>query len=183
MKTLKKISEGIYLCKNQINSHEVVELIENCSKTYLFEKVDRRPHLTMEFPTFFNKSDCLNSINLRNFIYRHILPPIVEYCNINNLSQMYPKKNFITVSKLYPGMPMAPHLDNTRSESNHFICMMYINDEYTGGEISFPKNLISYKPKSGDIVLYRANILHSVQEVLDGVRYSIGYGLTDDIID
>lgn len=182
MTSLNQISKNIFLAKNNIDSLYVIDLIERCVVEYPLDIVTRRPHLTMEFPTLFDKRDSENSIKLRKFIYLNMMPHILQYIEINNLKNMYPKKDFITISKLLPGNGMGPHQDNKSINSNHFICMMYLNDNYSGGEIVFPESLISYKPEAGDIILYKANIVHMVNPVLSGARYSIGYGLTDDII-
>lgn len=75
---------------------------------------------------------------------------------------------------------MEAHKDNSDNTSNHFICMMYINDNFNGGELNLIDIGIKYKPNSGDVVCYKANIEHEVLKS-DGIRYTIGYGLTDRI--
>ena len=179
--TNKTLPEQIFLFKNAIDANIVVDMIKQIEKTYPFEKVNRRPHLTMEFPVFFDKRDDKNSVYLREIIYFFMMPPISQYFDKNNLSGMYAKKDFITISKLEPPHGMGEHRDNEYKDSNHFICMMYINDDYTGGEIVFPELGFEYKPSAGDILIYRGNLLHSVNPVVSGSRYTIGYGLTDDI--
>lgn len=179
MKLLSKISENVFLHNFDKANHNMISLIESCSDHYPFETVERRPHLTMEFPTVFDKRDSFNALSLREDIYSIIMPVIKEYVQENNLSHMYPKKDFITISKLLPGPGMDPHVDNINKNSNHFICMFYLNDDFDGGEIYFPDIELKYKPKSGDVLLYKASIRHQVLPVTKGVRYSIGYGLTD----
>lgn len=175
----EKLGDCIYRFKNNIDPHEWISTIEQTSLlSYPFSKVDRRPHLTMELPTLYSKNDDINAINLRSAFFAKILPAISVYMQENNISHMFPKKTFITVSKLNPGSPMVLHKDNHDETSNHLIAMMYINDNFSGGELHIAKQGIIYKPVAGDIVIYKGNMEHEVLEC-DAPRYSIGYGLTD----
>lgn len=180
MKLLTKISENVFLYNSERVNSDLISLIESCSLQYSFQSVDRRPHLTMEFPSVFDSRDSLNALSLREIIYSIIMPVIKEYMQDNNISSMYPKKDFITISKLMPGPGMGAHVDNPNVEGNHFICMVYLNDNFEGGELFFPKKDIKHKPKAGDVLIYKASLEHEVLPVISGIRYSIGYGLTDD---
>jgi hypothetical protein len=182
MKLLTKLSENVFLSNSKKANLSMIRLIESCSEQYPFKIVNRRPHLTMEFPTVFDKRDSLNALSLREDIYSIIMPAIKEYVQDNGLSYMYPKKDFITISKLLPGPGMGAHVDNPNQSSNHFICMVYLNDNFEGGELSFPQKDIKYKPKAGDVLVYKASLQHEVLPVISGTRYSIGYGLTDDSV-
>jgi len=53
--------------------------------------------------------------------------------------------------------------------------LMYPNDEYTGGEITFPDYDIVLKPKPGDMILFPGNgaYRHTVQRVESGTRYTM----------
>jgi hypothetical protein len=179
MKEFSRVGDTLYKTKSECDLEELVLLIELVSKDYSFETVDRRPHLTMEFPTFFNKKDSISSVRLRSIILKETLPAIESYMLERGLEYMQPKKTFITISKLLPGLGMAPHVDNADKTSNHFICMFYINENFSGGELVFPNDGLKYKPEAGDILIYRGNNLHQVLPVTSGIRYSIGYGLLE----
>jgi hypothetical protein len=54
--------------------------------------------------------------------------------------------------------------------------LVYINDDYEGGEIYFPNFDFEYKPKRGDAILFPCNrdeFMHGVKEVTKGNRYTI----------
>jgi Rps23 Pro-64 3,4-dihydroxylase Tpa1-like proline 4-hydroxylase len=173
------IAPSVFKFTSNIDSQSWIELIEKtASSSYSFEKVVRRPHLTMELPALFNKNDDINAVKLRSMFFEKVLPAISKYMEINRVSGMFPKKTFITVSKLLPGSSMVPHRDNFDKSSNHFICMMYINDNFSGGELNLIDINLKYKPVAGDIIIYKGNVEHEVLEA-SGLRYSIGYGLTD----
>ena len=94
---------------------------------------------------------------------------------------MIPKKNFITVSKLRHYSNMYEHVDDNEIDSNNFICMAYINENFQGGDLRFPELDITYRPKSGDILIYQAKEKHEVLDLLYGDRYTFGYGLRGPI--
>jgi predicted 2-oxoglutarate/Fe(II)-dependent dioxygenase YbiX len=81
-----------------------------------------------------------------------------------------------------------PHVDGQyldgqimkRSEINRDItCIVYLNDEYTGGELNFHLLNETIKPKTNDIVCFLGNYqyLHSVNPVI-GERYAIVFWYT-----
>lgn len=84
----------------------------------------------------------------------------------------------------YPeGTHYWPHIDGQyiegtfvrRSNVNRDItCVVYLNDDYDGGEIHFPFFDIRKKPAKGDILMYPGSwqYLHGVDKV-KGVRYAI----------
>ena len=175
------LAPSIIKFSTKIDSKEWIDIIEKTSRmSYSFNQVVRRPHLTMELPTLFNEYDDINAIKLRSMFFEKALPAITKYMETNNISRMFPRKKFITVSKLLPGHSMTAHKDNFDKDSNHFICMMYINDNFDGGELNIIGENVKYKPNSGDLVFYKANMEHEVL-ASDGIRYSIGYGLTDKL--
>jgi len=52
--------------------------------------------------------------------------------------------------------------------------VLYINDDYKGGEIYYVGQNISYKPKAGDLVVHSSEekCRHGVKRVTSGVRYA-----------
>jgi hypothetical protein len=51
----------------------------------------------------------------------------------------------------------------------------YVNDNYSGGEIIFPKFNVKYKPQKNDFLMFPSSHIynHSVNMVTDGTRYSV----------
>jgi len=55
---------------------------------------------------------------------------------------------------------------------NPFAFIIYLNDDYEGGEISYPEYNIKYKPKSGDLLVHCVEVPHGVLLVKSGIRYT-----------
>ncbi len=84
----------------------------------------------------------------------------------------------------YPdGTHYWPHIDGQyiedstahRSSVNRDLtCVVYLNDDYQGGEVYFPFFDIEKRPNAGDILMYPGSwkYLHGVKKV-QGVRYAI----------
>ena len=50
-----------------------------------------------------------------------------------------------------------------------------MNDNYTGGEINFPRFGITFKPKANQMIVFPSNYVynHSVSPVIEGSRYAV----------
>lgn len=71
------------------------------------------------------------------------------------------------------GRHLGYHQDNSApgDENNRFGIVVYINDNYEGGEIHYKNLNIQYKPSQGDLVVHYAGLEHGVTEVSSGERY------------
>lgn len=71
---------------------------------------------------------------------------------------------------------LSEHIDHGTS-SRTLSVVLYLNDNYTGGEINFPHvaNGITIKPEAGSAIFFPSNFVftHSVNEISNGVRYSL----------
>lgn len=69
---------------------------------------------------------------------------------------------------------MEQHVDDFAVFHNNISSILYINDDYSGGEIVFKQYNYSIKPKSGSLVLFPGNkyYAHSVNKIISGNRYT-----------
>jgi predicted 2-oxoglutarate/Fe(II)-dependent dioxygenase YbiX len=87
--------------------------------------------------------------------------------------------------KWVPGMNSKLHCDCEKPDGTPALAadfytynvsvLMYPNDEYVGGEITFPDYDLTLKPKPGDMILFPGNnsYKHTVQTVESGRRYTM----------
>lgn len=68
----------------------------------------------------------------------------------------------------------ATHSDSGFSYVCAVSSVMYLNDDYEGGELYFPHIDLTYTPSEGDIVLFPSNWLfsHAALPVKSGIKYS-----------
>lgn len=81
-----------------------------------------------------------------------------------------------SILRALPGQGMGPHRDDIELEDkvNMYGVVVYLNDDYYGGEIYYPEYGVAHKPRARSMVVHRANVTHGVTPVVgDGVRYVI----------
>jgi hypothetical protein len=76
-----------------------------------------------------------------------------------------------------------PHADDGNGlEWRKFGCVLYLNEDYEGGEIYFPNQNSSFKPKANTLAFFPgdAEFLHGVTEITSGTRYTLSTFWTYD---
>lgn len=79
------------------------------------------------------------------------------------------------ILKYGKGQYFTNHIDDHPKYHRRVSSVYYINDDYEGGEINFPRFNISYKPKANQMIVFPSTYVynHSVSEVISGTRYSV----------
>lgn len=75
----------------------------------------------------------------------------------------------------FPMKGMEPHKDHTfddegRHKKVDFTILGYLNDDYEGGYLEFPEHRIKIKPTPGSIIIFPAEELHGVTDLINGNR-------------
>lgn len=81
------------------------------------------------------------------------------------------------------GDAQAPHADEDNGFSwRKFGCVLYLNEEYEGGNIYFPHQELSIKPKANTLAFFPGTkeYLHGVEAVTSGIRYTLSTFWTYD---
>jgi len=100
---------------------------------------------------------------------------ISHYCPNNFLSGI----NYyecINIVRYGSGEYFKVHTDDGEPYRCTTSLVGYPNDNYTGGELTFPKFNLSYKPKAGDLVIFPSSYVyaHASEPVTDdGIKYSL----------
>jgi len=79
-----------------------------------------------------------------------------------------------TIQRMQPGVQLTAHTDQHTDPSITYATIIYINDEYSDGELFFPNLDIELKPKAGTLLLFPGNeeYKHGVKAVGEGpIRY------------
>lgn len=80
--------------------------------------------------------------------------------------------NFV---KYLPGKYFKIHGDHGPYYTCTISAVVYLNDNYEGGEIDFVRHGLVVKPEAGDIILFPSNFVyeHASLEVTSGTKYSV----------
>jgi predicted 2-oxoglutarate/Fe(II)-dependent dioxygenase YbiX len=67
------------------------------------------------------------------------------------------------------------HADHGPTYVTTVSIVVYLNDDYEGGEIWFPRFNLTHKPKAGDIVVFPSTYIyeHASQDMISGTKYSV----------
>jgi hypothetical protein len=67
------------------------------------------------------------------------------------------------------------HADHGPTYVSTTSIVAYLNDEYVGGELWFPRFNLTIKPQAGDIVVFPSTYIyeHASQEMISGTKYSV----------
>jgi hypothetical protein len=164
------------------NSSENIKLIPNFLSNdeikYLLDNVDENRKVSFES----QKDDSGNAVNWMHIytgiedtfdIRGRIASEIVKAYKFNRIK---PKEPQLSVAKWETGTKLTLHVDDLGYVTdNHIPTLVYLNDDYAGGEISFAIHNITIKPKIGDLLIFPGNMhyAHEVKEVLSGTRYTL----------
>ena len=89
--------------------------------------------------------------------------------------------NICHAQKWNIGGNASPHSDNSSHdgvpnpfETNKFVSLLYLNDDYEGGEIYFPETGLDFQPKPLSLLAFNGGIenIHGVKEITKGTRYT-----------
>lgn len=95
-----------------------------------------------------------------------------NYCEMHNIKMEFMEAiNFV---KYGPGEHFAAHDDHGFSYVCTVSSIMYLNDDYEGGELEFTKLGIKFKPSIGDIIVFPSTYVytHASLPVKSGTKYS-----------
>lgn len=96
-----------------------------------------------------------------------------DYCKKYNIEMKYwEASNFVKYSS---NQHFQEHADHGWSYICTVSLVAYPNDDYEGGELTFPKLGVKVKPKAGDLYIFPSTFLfsHRAEKITSGTKYSI----------
>jgi len=87
------------------------------------------------------------------------------------------------VSKYEDSPGIDNHADSGVYNTNRILTIvLYLNEDFEGGKLLFPKQAVELSPHQGDIVVFFSEYVHSVTPILHGRRYAmIFFGENSDV--
>jgi hypothetical protein len=89
----------------------------------------------------------------------------------------------IGINKYSTNEHMGPHVDlNDRNQYIQYTIVVYLNDDYVGGELHFPNHDITVKPIAGSIAMYPSGhpYLHESINITNGRKMLITHHLRNN---
>ena len=163
----------IKICKESPN-FQLATIIGNDSKNVLDKKI--RKTFTWEVKNIGVKS--LTEVHWTNFLYNVFNNSIDSYLKNIDVESNW-RVSEVQILKYNVGGHYKFHVDNALSIPRTYSCILFLNDDYEGGDLVFKfpgeDNEYKIKTKRNSVVVWPSNFLypHSVTPVTQGERYSV----------
>lgn len=92
----------------------------------------------------------------REKINKKIQSMFENYTSMNNIA---------AIQRYQPNQNMGVHTDNLLEPEVQFGMVIYLNDNYDGGEINYPSLNLTIKPKAKSLIIHPAKLEHQVLTV------------------
>jgi hypothetical protein len=111
--------------------------------------------------------------SLSNIFFEHFDPVEKDYENSFGVVSGW--HDTYGILKYGKGQHFLNHIDDHPSYHRRISTVYYLNDNYTGGEINFPRFGITFKPKANQMIVFPSTYVynHSVSPVIEGERYAV----------
>ena len=167
----KEIAPGIIAYNNVIpNNNELYETIKKALSPSVRQDSWIRPKCTIA-----ESKDLEKFINLdiTNLFFEYFNPIEEDYKRYYGVAAEW--HDVYGVVKYDVGQECLIHIDDGPVYHRRISVVYYLNDNYTGGEINFPRFNIKFKPKANDLILFPSTYVynHSVSPIIEGSRYCV----------
>jgi hypothetical protein len=114
-------------------------------------------------------------IEMHQDLYNIVKSCVDDYANYWGINVIYYEAfNFVKYNG--PGQQFKIHADHGPAYNTTVSVVVYLNDDYEGGELYFPRlDKLVYKPKIGDIAIFPSNYIyeHASRDMIEGIKYSV----------
>ena len=187
---IKKLDENVILVENFISEKELKDLFdiinslteEDWSTEYLgnlkkfcFEKFGRDDVENLVAEGKFEVTENWHDKNyniLHTEIYQEIFKRLASL--VKSANESFELSGFATLQRMQEGVELKPHTDQDTDPSIRHAAILYLNEDYSKGEIFFSNHNIELKPKPGSLLLFPGtkDYNHGVRHVGPGpIRY------------
>jgi len=167
---INKLEDFGLLIENVFSNEEIVDILK---KIKLFTKDTQNSDS--------KKWNVLNFDDKNiNFFENRMKDVYCEFLhNLTNEEKEYNYKNMsLKIYDWVPGCIISEHVDKlpypdddkTQGIRPDITGLLYLTDDYVGGEICFLNSKICLKPKAGSFLMFKSEISHSVNRFISGTR-------------
>jgi predicted 2-oxoglutarate/Fe(II)-dependent dioxygenase YbiX len=119
-----------------------------------------------------NCSSAMLSEKTQEYLANNVEPFVHEYAKKNNI--LISNRSYQLV-RYTEGQFFVDHTDTTEEFPRKISTLLYINDDYLGGEIVFTKLNLSLKPEKDTLIIFpsSSDFSHSAEPIISGTKYVI----------
>lgn len=169
--TLHKVADNIFIISNFWPADKCESMITKSEAIgYKTATIETERGAKVVASVRNNKRVMLNDTNLSEEIWQELKPLAPAKignsvaCGLNELFRLH---------KYQPGQVFKRHIDQSyirnQREASYYTFMIYLNNNYTGGQTTFAKSVIT--PMQGTALIFLHSLPHEGTEVISGVKY------------
>jgi hypothetical protein len=172
MNNILQYNEYIFVIENFLSEAECKELIA-LSETQPYEaaKVNLNGRQTLVTGVRNNQRLMVENHEWARFFFekaRYCLPQVIGHSALLGFNELF------RFYKYTPGQQFRRHRDGSfvrnEKEASYYTFMVYLNDDFTGGETGFDE-YISIQPQTGNALVFLHPLHHEGKPVLEGTKY------------
>jgi len=112
--------------------------------------------------------------NIHNQFHILLLAATIPYADRYQLTENFYHEDY-NLLRYSTGQEYKAHYDSGTRMGRAISALVYLNDDYEGGEIEFINFKIKIKPQAGMMILFPSNYayLHKSHPVISGTKYSL----------
>lgn len=120
--------------------------------------------------------------NIHNQFYVLLLATSIPYARKHNIPELFHED--YQLLRYRTGQEYKAHADGGTDIGRAISAVLYLNDDYKGGEIEFPNFGVKIKPEAGMLILFPSTYpyAHIAHPVTDGTKYAIVTWIKDRLI-
>lgn len=147
-----------------VTTSEEVDLKARNAKDFKFNSTGLGPKTKENFALYDMHSEIFDAV-------KACVDDYGRYWGVGIMS--YEAFNFVKYEGA--GTHFKIHADHGPTYVTTVSIVVYLNDDYKGGEIWFPRFDLTHKPKTGDIVVFPSTYIyeHASQDMISGTKYSV----------
>lgn len=102
---------------------------------------------------------------------------VLQYKQLNTFAPITKDTGF-ELLRYCPGEEFELHVDAVElnlPQVRQVSAVAYLNDDFEGGSIVFPRQGVEYQPSAGDIIMFPSNFCypHASRPVISGIKYCV----------
>jgi predicted 2-oxoglutarate/Fe(II)-dependent dioxygenase YbiX len=117
---------------------------------------------------------------VHNQFYMLLLATTIPYADKYRIREPFYHEGY-SILKYSPGEEYKRHYDTGTEMGRAVSVLIYLNDDYAGGELEFPNFGVKIKPEAGMVVMFPSNFAYShvALPVTSGTKYALVTWLRD----
>jgi hypothetical protein len=167
----EKIHDEIYIYKNFLSKEECYDLVEDAKKDVYAEGKQYRSSLLKNYKDrLIGLLDFENQRNIKEHNINGGWDKLVLRSNNDSDKFHIDIYNYLNKYMESSQIQLDPNLEKINTSFMSFV--IYFSEDFDGGSISYPEYSFKYKPRAGDMILHNVQIVHGVEPVINGERWS-----------